>query len=83
MAVLQQKYIRAADEKYLKAWIADHSLILMLGTVFAVTILLFFGVEIISYVQHHVGVFYSLLFILLFVALELVSMVRRQKVKVQ
>lgn len=79
--VLHTKYIRPADEKKLAVYLQDHSLqILSLGIVL-LFMTLFFGDVISLFVRSHHAVFYSILFILFFSLLEVVSLVRMRRKK--
>ena len=77
--VLHSKYIRPADEKKLALYLQNHTLsILSIGIALLFSVL-FFGDAIANFVRSHVPVFYSILFILFFSLLEVVSLIRMRK----
>ena len=79
--VLHAKYIRPADEKKLTAYLQEHTLAILSGFIILLSGTIFFGDIIALYVRSHTPVFYSLLFILLFSLLEVVSLARMRKGK--
>lgn len=79
--VLHTKYIRPADEKKLAAYLENHTLSILSGGILVLFGVLFFGDVITLYVRSHLPVFYSVLFILFFGLLELVSLARMRKRK--
>lgn len=79
--VLHAKYIRPADEKNLALYLQNHTLqILSIGIALLFGVL-FFGDVIAIFVRSHLPVFYSILFILFFSLLEVISLVRIRKRK--
>jgi len=79
--ILHAKYIQSADEKKLSYYLQTHTLqILSIGIALLFT-LLFFGDNITLYVREHHVVFYSILFILFFSILEIISLVKIRKRK--
>lgn len=79
--VLHTKYIRPADEKKLALYLQNHTLSIL--SVFIVMLfgVLFFGDAIAIFVRSHTSIFYSILFILFFSLLEVVSLVRMRRGK--
>lgn len=79
MVVLQQKYIRPIDERHIKEWLSSNYLGVIMAGLIIFSLLLFFGSQVSAYIGARPVVLYSLLFIILFIALELVSIMRNKK----
>ena len=78
---LHAKYIQPANEKNLSLYLQTHTLqILSIGIALIFT-LLFFGDTITLYVREHHVVFYSIIFILFFSLLEIISLVKIRRKK--
>lgn len=74
--VLHAKYIRPADEKKLAVYLQNNTLALLFAGIATLAVTLFFGDIIALYVRSHTSVFYSILFILFFSLLEIVSLAK-------
>jgi len=79
--VLHSKYIHPADEKKLALYLQNHTLSILSVGIALLFSVLFFGDSIASFVRSHVPVFYSILFILFFSLLEVISLIRMRKKK--
>lgn len=77
--VLHTKYIRAADEKKLAIYIQDHALVILSGAIVLFSLMLFFGDTIVVYIRAHHSIFYSIIFILFFSLLEIISLVKMRR----
>ncbi len=79
--VLHARYIQPADEKKLSLYLQTHSLQILSTGIVILFLVLIFGGTISSYVQSHHSLFYSILFILFFSLLEIISLakIRRKK----
>lgn len=79
--VLHTKYIHPADEKKLALYLQNHTLSILSVGIALLFAVLFFGDSISIYVRSHTSVFYSILFILFFGLLEVVSLARIRRGK--
>ncbi|EKD30418.1 MAG: integral membrane protein TerC [uncultured bacterium (gcode 4)] len=79
--VLHAKYIRPADERKLALYLQNHTLSILSVSIALLFVVLFFGDSIAVYIRSHASVFYSILFILFFSLLEVVSLVRMRQRK--
>lgn len=79
--VLHARYIRPADEKKLAAYLQNHTLPILSFGIVLLFVLAFFGDAVSSYIRMHHALSYSILFILFFALLEIVSLTRMRRGK--
>lgn len=79
--VLHTKYIRPADERKLALYLQEHTLSTLSGVICLLFLVLFFGDVITLTLRSHLAVFYSILFILFFGLLEILSLARIRRRK--
>lgn len=80
--VLHTKFIRPMNEDKLRLYLHNHMFsFFTIGVVFLIG-MLFFGVEVIQFIQSRADLFYGLIFILFFCVLELISLARSGSKKV-
>jgi YjbE family integral membrane protein len=79
--VLHARYIQPADEKKLSQYLQSHTLQIISIGITTLFLVLIFGGVISIYIQSHHSIFYSILFILFFSLLEIISLVKMRRKK--
>lgn len=74
--VLQQKYIPPLAEDKLRNWIGNNYMMIISGFLLLILIMMFFGDSIKNYMFSHLAIFYTILFAMLFVILEMFTLIK-------
>lgn len=77
--VLQQKYIPPLAEDKVRNWIGQNYMMIISSFMILFLVMIFFGDSIKEYMLSHMALFYTVLFSMLFVILEMFSLVRKHR----
>lgn len=77
--VLQQKYIPPLAEDSLRKWIGDNYMMIISAFLMLILVMLFFGDVIKNFMFSHIALFYTLLFTMLFIILEMFTLIRNSE----
>lgn len=77
--LLHDKYIKPMEEEKLKTWIGNRYMEIIIFNVLILTLMAFFGDKIKSFLFSHYSVLYGFLLIIIFVLIELISIMRLKR----